>query len=420
MRNKKIIESWGKVKADDATHERILNNILDRIHSGEAKKGSEFNMNIRPFWKILAPITACVIIALAIAVPTIMQNSGSHVPPNQGNGEHGHPVHMLTFNTSGSLMSASIDRRIDIFYDNFTAEQMSAVFPGLHLTLEAVALYLSDGSLIEVSAFELESGVRIRLAPGALTHTVLIYFEEDPEISYVHGVAVTAFKSGDYGFAFYLADFMLNGIEYRVEMSGTDEHIDIMTEIVSMLIIGGAADLSVLADPVIPELRNEEMTLAEAQSDPDFGAFLPASIPGGFRFDNAWRFIDQHSNGLLVFWDAGMDYIRWGISKPTEHDMDRVVSVDDREKFDLSLYPIPWMDSVPRELIEFVTNPVFLSNELTLEAVQARVMQSDRGRGDAQSLQINFGVLHNDVVITIFVNGLSPEQVWDMLSDVIG
>ncbi len=62
MRNEKIINSWSKIKPDDTTHERILNNILERTHYREIKK-------VNPYPKILNPITACVIIALTITIP---------------------------------------------------------------------------------------------------------------------------------------------------------------------------------------------------------------------------------------------------------------------------------------------------------------------------------------------------------------
>ena len=423
VRNKNIFNSWDKIKAGDAAHERMLGNILERVHSGKTKKGSELNMTVKPLLKVLAPIAACALIVLAVAIPLLMRNGAVYIPQiNDGNisqtpsgVEREHPIYPLTFNTDGALLSASIDRRVSFFHDVVTGEQMGAVFPGLNLPLTVRALYLDDGSLIEVSAFEPESGVTIRLAEGSLVHTMLFYFDEPPQVSYVHGVPVTAAMSGDDDFAFYMADFMLGNIDYRVEMSGARADADRIVEIVNQLILGGPADLSVLADPVIPELRNEELTLAQAQDDPDFGAFLPVSVPSDFLFDHAWRVINQDFNGLFAFWHIGhasMDAIRWQVSKPTEHDLARIVSVDDREKFDLSLYPIPWMDSVPQELMDFVTNPVFLSDELTLEAVQARVLLDGRRDG----AQMNFSVLYDDVIINLDVSGMTPEQVWEMLS----
>jgi len=71
MRNEKIINSWDKIKPDDATHERILGNILDRVHSGETQKRKEvYPMNKTIKW--LAPVAACLVIAVAIySIPNL-------------------------------------------------------------------------------------------------------------------------------------------------------------------------------------------------------------------------------------------------------------------------------------------------------------------------------------------------------------
>ena len=94
MKNKEIIDSWSKIKPDDATHERILNNILDRVHSGETKKGKVYIMVIKPM-KILVPIAACLIVALAISIPMLLYDKG------------GNPIPHLTTNDGDS--SASVE-----------------------------------------------------------------------------------------------------------------------------------------------------------------------------------------------------------------------------------------------------------------------------------------------------------------------
>ena len=81
MVNRNIKDSWSKIKPDDATHERILNNILDRKHSGETKKGKVYDMAIKPM-RILAPIAACFVIALAISIPMLLNNGGGSPLPN--------------------------------------------------------------------------------------------------------------------------------------------------------------------------------------------------------------------------------------------------------------------------------------------------------------------------------------------------
>ena len=90
MANRNIKDSWSKIKPDDATHERILNNILDRKHSGETKKGKVYDMAIKQF-RILAPIAACLIVALAISIPILLNNGGGSPLPNpisNGGGSH--------------------------------------------------------------------------------------------------------------------------------------------------------------------------------------------------------------------------------------------------------------------------------------------------------------------------------------------
>ena len=77
MRNEIIIESWDKIKPGDATHERILNNILVRVHSGGAQNRKADNMAKKTYWKILVPIAACVIAAVAIAIPFLNKSGGS-------------------------------------------------------------------------------------------------------------------------------------------------------------------------------------------------------------------------------------------------------------------------------------------------------------------------------------------------------
>jgi len=83
VENRNIKASWHKIKPDDDAHERILNNILDRVHSGEAKKGTVFNMAINPM-KVLAPIAACFIIALAVSIPILLNNDEGSITTLEG------------------------------------------------------------------------------------------------------------------------------------------------------------------------------------------------------------------------------------------------------------------------------------------------------------------------------------------------
>ncbi|NLC67241.1 MAG: hypothetical protein GX754_00315, partial [Clostridiaceae bacterium] len=163
--------------------------------------------------------------------------------------------------------------------------------------------------------------------------------------------------------------------------------------------------------------RNDKLTLDEARLDADFGAYLPATLPEGFVFEDALRFINQERNELLAHWTKGMGYIDWRVSYPGDNDKARITSISDRKNYDLSLYPIPRADSVPADLREIVTNPVFLAEELTLDTVQARAYEvSDEG--DEPGMRMRFSVLYGDVLVELNVKGASPEEIFSILQQV--
>ena len=434
MKNKQISDSWDKIEPDHMAQERMLNNILDRVHT--TKKGKvSYMRNV----KIFGSIAACLVLALAIAIPLINSNDDliSPTPPiviyeNNGGNDPVIPngtdqTYELIFNNVTGLMASPpvLDRPQSFFHD-LTAEQMNAVLPSLGKGLTARAHYFQDGSLIgvgTVGSVGSELHLQIQLAEGEIIQTMLFY--EPPEISYVQGIPVTVITSGSDQALFFHADFMLDNVAYRISFidyraSGQE----LMTELVNRLISGGAADLSVLNDPVIVEVRNETMSLDQARLDPDFGAFLPENIPPGFNFQSAQRIVDQNTNSLFMLWFSEMNSINWSISEPTENDLARIVSVDDREKFDMSLYSIPLMASVPEELFEYVWNPVFLAEEFSLDVVNARAQSIGEGRmgdGRAGSMgwQMQFSVLFGDVLVAVNTHGPSPEEVWGLFSGLV-
>lgn len=143
-----------------------------------------------------------------------------------------------------SLLNFATDESRADFVQLLTEEQLRVVFPGLdidELELEATALYLEDGTLIEVIAdarvfADGSSGyslMRIRLSENSLMFTM----DEDSNgrfTHYFHDVEVTI---GIY----HATSFMLGHVHYYI--TGATE------EILSQIILNGPADLSILADP---------------------------------------------------------------------------------------------------------------------------------------------------------------------------
>ena len=188
----------------------------------------------------------------------------------------------------------------------------------------------------------------IQLAPGEV---VLDYkFDVEARSSDVLGTAVTAgyfeTKPNSKGLrnVIYFAYFKLSGIAYYVELGGAEAEKealkDEISELIGLLIEGRAADLSVL-HPVVPELREDRLNLDEAHADADFGAYLPATLPEGFVFQDALRFINQERNELNVRWEKGMGYIDWRVSYLDGNDKARITSVADRKNYDLRSIPFP-------------------------------------------------------------------------------
>ncbi len=76
MKNKKIIDSWNKIGPNRVADERMLGAVLAHNRAGRAQKGGIAVVNRFQSWKWLAPIAACLVLALAIALPFLNRNGG--------------------------------------------------------------------------------------------------------------------------------------------------------------------------------------------------------------------------------------------------------------------------------------------------------------------------------------------------------
>jgi hypothetical protein len=303
------------------------------------------------------------------------------------------------------------------FWQKLAFDELPAVFPGLAGTynITATANFQGDGTLVNIKAHAVSAEgctAYIRIVPGEVTSDYLI--EGEVKTSDILGVTVTAGYYEGKDSAVYFASFKLSGIDYYVELTGGKAEKQELPALLDKLIGGGAADLSLFDNPVIPELREDKLTLDEARADTDFGIFLPASLPEGFTFESAVRFINQEQNYLSALWTKGMGDIHWSISYLGEDDKARITSVADTQNYDLSLYPIPYADSVPGELREIVNDPIFRSEELTLEVVRARAYEA-ADAGDISGYRMRFGILYGDILLKINIKGATPEEIFDIL-----
>jgi len=165
------------------------------------------------------------------------------------------------------------------------------------------------------------------------------------------------------------------------------------------------------------EPPGDDLDLTAAYADPDFGAYLPVDLPSGFTFESATRVNDQEKNSLSALWIKGMGEIHWRVSALGEDDQARITSIADRQNYDLARYPIPRADSVPDELREIVTDPIFRMEDLTLEVVQARADEA-ADAGDISGPRMRFSVLYGDILVEIRIKGATPEDIFQLLQQI--
>ena len=93
----------------------------------------------------------------------------------------------------------------------------------------------------------------------------------------------------------------------------------------------------------------------------------------------------------------------------------QLVAPHQPETYDLSLYPIPWCDSVPEEYWETVNNPAFRAEDMSLAVVEARGREHDTG-----GQTFSFDVLHPDgTLVSYRCDGMTAQQVWAMVEETL-
>jgi len=422
-----------------------------------------------------------ILLALLLLVGALSACTEISVPETQEREEA--VPNLLFFNTPEPEGSMNISPGwYGAFSHDLTEEELRVLFPYLDLPFEAATVhYKEDGTVAEFYAWMLlpASQLQVRFWLDGFSYDLSKYiFANDliPQVSNIHGTPVTAYMIEGWGaHPSFRAEFMMDDFVFRVLFSDYAESGQVrMREIVEQLILGGMEGLEVLANPEIPELRSEALSLEEARLDPDFGRYVPTSIPEEARlYGIPHRSINQHENILRIEWEISTDYealyevytnwiaarspsveafpfadvfwgglsIRWNISVPTEYDLARVVSADERQKYDWSLYPLVQRPNdlrkfheIPGEYSDIFHAPVFLAEEFNFDMLQARemirvwIIQVVDGSYleemediflPLERYEFEFGVLFDDALVQVSATGVSAAQLWTMFADLM-
>jgi len=379
----------------------------------------------------------------------------------------------LFFNTLEATDSLRIswDPPNDFFLP-ITDEQLNEIFPFLELAnaewVRGQAEYQRDGTLVEIwldMSLPSESIYRfeIRVGFGKPPMSLYKYGPFDDEIfeySNKHGILVRAIMIDDDWLGdsrSFDATFVIDDVYYRIFFRDEEERgKNRMNEVVNALILTGTEGFVVLENPDIPYMRSEFISFENALIDPDFGAFVPTVIPDELTFHWGNRTIQEHldENSLSLTWEVyydeqylydiytqwvsqrtadtpvfpfedvlwGIDELRWGISKVREGDLEYLTSATVFMQDD-SLLDIWW-------------DLIFTSDELTFELIerlertgneqsfpQGAYWEEDFDSADVwipyARRWFRFGVLFDDVLITISAERMTPEVIWSMLEGLL-
>jgi len=435
----------------------ILSDIDENyIHEAGTMKRSE-----KPGWRKWSAMAACLclIVASTFVIPRITAPSGTGVPVPNPDGTiqredepdvyPNHPIlrpgdegyidpgvepdenprapWTIHFNKADAILSAQRPYIKGVFTEPLNDMQLDALIPGGDLTCSGYARFDNYGNLLDVvmqAATTLpESPVTISLADYSFGFD---YVLPEEVASVCNGVEyiVCQYEAGDTVTLF--ARTMISGVyfQFAMDVSRSDleqakEDFQHVLECFAYYEEGGP-DLSVIVPKEIPELMEQMFnTLSEARAEPDFGRYMPCELPAGFGDATIYRFRFQDSNFLSALWSRGLDDLFWVVEPYTQEAAHRITSVNEKENYDLSLYPIPRADCVPDELREIVDNPVFKAEELTLEAVYCRAYQINDA-GDTDGWRMRFGVKYGDVIVSVSTKGVEPEWLYQQLMAIKG
>ena len=168
----------------------------------------------------------------------------------------------------------------------------------------------------------------------------------------------------------------------------------------------------------LPLANDTELSFDDAKKDPDYGKYLPSFVPKGFKEESFRKYSDGAGSFLSACWTKGYDEISWHICMFEPAHEALITEASEKEKYDLSLYPIPRAESVPDELREIVDNPIFRWEDLTYDEVMARAYKI-YDAGDSSGYRINFGVKYGSYLVWVRTKGAAPEWLFEQLKNLI-
>ncbi len=326
-----------------------------------------------------------------------------------------------------------------IFEEDLTGREIGDIIPEVipeTMTVSGQAVYYAANGGVY--------GIRLSITDPAWDGTVSVLMsrmQEEVYTGYVPSAEVfveTVYRTwpdntrlGGYRYDYdsssrYWVEFQRQDMYYRVSITEDRDSSDIaqalrvLDDVTMKLLTGGntAPDLNGLSPKTDYAYIHQSLTLEEARQNQPFGPWVLRESPEGTETTNLRYDKDAGQDRLSSRFTTADGFLDWEVTWLEDADRRRIVSVEERENDDLSLYPPrlsdAWYDAVPEETREMLENPIFPIEELTLEAICARVDTAEVNDGDSPVL-LGFGVLCGDVLIQVSAKNIDPQWLYDQL-----
>lgn len=290
--------------------------------------------------------------------------------------------------------------------------------------LDGTVWYDGQGEVWQavISGVNGENTLTLTLAPGEIPLTDCFY--PDAATEDYRGLEVTAYflereEEGRTVYEYH-ADFLCG--ETGASFTFTSPDQDTASWLTNVLVWYAAGETPFttahLEPTEIPTWRSESITLEEARAE-DLGAYLPQT-PAGFGFESAWRELGQNRDWLRVSWRRWMDNCTVFVRRQPE--APECMDPEQKERYDINLYSIPWAESVPDEIMfGGFQNPVFRAEDLTEEIVAARARWEDQDAGDTDGWRYSqFGVWYGQagILVEYHPRGIDPADLYALIAQV--
>ncbi len=228
-------------------------------------------------------------------------------------------------------------------------------------------------------------------------------WDDSGEMGYIYEISM---MSGEAGLNFEARQLEEENAENLCTQAAntfavTKLHLD------SLLVYGGE----------IPDWGSETPTWEEAIADEKFGDYVPKDVPDGFTFEGAWREWGQNRDYLTLSWTGYYTDISIDIRDADTWMSFTLTDPADREKYDMSLYTIPYADSVPEGYRQEFDNPIFAIEDVTPEVIAARMRCITGDSGDIEAYRGNFSVYYEseNVLVQYSLRGVTAQQAYDLI-----